>query len=215
MPLDEALPQETSDEHLPSLLADVEHLGAYRVIRVDANLSFPEPNFALMKYRSKATIEAVAPLRFVERRYHWSGSGIQNPPRILAQSCVGGELHPVKHGPIYSVGTDKAFLIDLGKHVDAGEEVDVQVEIQFIDEDGVFKPFYSRTAGPFLKQLSLSVSFERPPTECFHTFRRNSDSEWSPRVAIQAVEDGGMQSFRFNEEPARRGKHKLVWGELA
>lgn len=88
-------------------------------------------------------IRANQRLRFHERRYRWTGSGVHKDPVILSGYDASGRQHHRLHGPVVRHGEWHIFLVDLGRDLAVGEEETVKFEQKFIDEARTFNPFHN------------------------------------------------------------------------
>jgi hypothetical protein len=212
--LDANLRESDLQSDLGPRLSGVDHLGACRTISIDTNIEFPEPNFARLLLRARTVIEVMAaPFRFFQRKYFWTGSGVHNPPRIYAAKLGPPdlELHAIRHGPFYSIGMHRAFLIDLGQEMAVGDRVSVETRMQFVDEDGTFEPFHSVTANPGVTSLDMSAAFLRPPDSCTYSFRELSEDTWSEPEELEPGTTGNLTTYSFSVHPPRHGKHRISW----
>jgi hypothetical protein len=90
-------------------------------------------------------LEALMGGRFFERRYNWTGAGIEKTPIIESGRDVLGHAHHRLHGPVIYEGQWRILLVDLGRDVAPGERESVEIKHTFIDTAGTFQPFLGHT----------------------------------------------------------------------
>jgi hypothetical protein len=96
-------------------------------------------------------------LRFYERRYRWTGSGVERSPEMIVNDDdPTSELHRV-HGPVVRSDEDRIFLIDLGRDLARGEVATVTYRQALIDRHGMCQPFHRKAVRHPLDQLVLEV----------------------------------------------------------
>lgn len=191
--------------------ADVKVLGSYRMVEASFGLVFPEPNSNLMRHRQTTLLHITTPTRFIERRSRWSGKGIQNPPRIRA--TIGDTvLDTRRHGSHYTEESWRAYLVDLGKTVDAGTLVSLTTAVQYVDESGKFERFFAYKSYPGLMKLELWVSFLNPPPKCAYNFKDAEAEEWAGEpTLLTADQRDDLTDFRVQREEPPPGLHRLSW----
>lgn len=86
-------------------------------------------------------IEALIRARFFEKRYTWTGGGIEKIPTIESGRDSLGHAHHRLHGPVIYSESRRTFLIDLGRDLQTKERETLEIKQTFIDTHGTFRPF--------------------------------------------------------------------------
>lgn len=100
-------------------------------------------------------------LRFVERRYEWTGAGPPRKPEVLSGIGTDGTITHRLHGDVISDSAGRIYLIDLGRDLAIGETETIRVKETFVDNAGQFQPFLRHFVRQPLGCLELRVSL--PP----------------------------------------------------
>ncbi|TDO14928.1 hypothetical protein EV580_3066 [Mycobacterium sp. BK086] len=101
-------------------------------------------------------VRALRAERFFERIYCWTGSGVEKDPKVLSKLDDLGHVHKL-HGPVIRNGSERIYLIDLGRRLAEGEEEIIEFEHTFVDVGRTFVPFLGHRAKPGLRDLQLRV----------------------------------------------------------
>lgn len=189
-------------------------LGHYRTLSIESILEFPESTQNVMTFQQRTLIEVLTPTRFFERRFHWTGSGVIDTPRVEGQ-IDGGPVSMKRHGPLYQIDALSAYLVDMGRLVARGSRPEIVTTGRFIDEAMQFEPYLSVKSAATLATLSATVRLRRrvkvraehksPPDE--------GDLFAPPATPIEVVEEQseGFYNYRVRPEVVQQGHYVISW----
>lgn len=103
--------------------------------------------------------------RFFEKRYTFTGAGIEKTPIIASGRDPLGHARHRLHGPVIYEGDRRILLVDLGRDVALGDRELLEIKQTFIDTTGTFEAFLGRIvpSAPQLvpEKLVLEVQLHR------------------------------------------------------
>jgi hypothetical protein len=162
-------------------------------------------------------IIAVRRARFFERRFTWTGRGVEKEPQFHSgQSAFGRQTHRL-HGPILSEGMRRLFLIDLGRDLEPGEEEQIEFEQTFIDTAGTFQPVLGcrvpdpMAAGEIVLQVTLPARAD--VTAHRETHFIDQDTCIDRELLVPSIaDDTGRHVYRYDIRSSEVGKlYRIAW----
>lgn len=96
--------------------------------------------------------------RLFQRRYAWSGTGVENRPVVDPNTDpIGHATHRLLGPVLYEPENSRLVVVDLGRTLEVGEEVTVRISHRFVDTGGTFNRFLGHTAGDDCEGLTIAV----------------------------------------------------------
>lgn len=159
------------------------------------------------------------PSRFFERRYEWTGTGIEKDPLVLSGKDPLGHARHRLHGPVIRDGITRIYLVDLGRTCAIGEEELVQVEHLFVDVEGTFRPFLTHKANEGCEEIRLRVAM---PLEIATVVRSDmipngSTTPLSSDVMAPTALGGRMNLYEYTyhiRTPILGTTYRITWDQV-
>lgn len=117
------------------------------------------PDHRTVLTRHKFKLEAERETRFFQRKYTWSGTGIENRPVVEPNpDGVGHATHKLHGSVIINPGNTRLMLVDLGRTLVPKDEVDLEVSHRFVDTGGTFERYLGARAFLGCSDIDLTVT---------------------------------------------------------
>jgi hypothetical protein len=87
-------------------------------------------------------LRAVGRSRFFARKFVWTGGDIGELPELMTPFDKWGYPTQRIHGPLIKDGQFHIMLIDLGRTIEVGEDVEVHFRHNLKNLNATFKPFF-------------------------------------------------------------------------
>jgi hypothetical protein len=126
-------------------------------VHAEHQLELLDRQCTTIRTRHRLTLRAQRTSRFYQRAYIWTGSGIEKDPEILSGRDELGHATHRLHGPIIRSGTQRIFIIDLGREYHNGESVVVEFKHTLLDLENRMEPFLGQDATAGCESLTLTV----------------------------------------------------------
>lgn len=157
--------------------------------------------------------------RFFQRRYEWTGSGVETEPEVLSGiDQLGHRTHRI-HGPIvHEAGGDRLLLLDIGRTMQKGDTESVAISHKFVDTGSTFKPFMGHLAYNGCKQITIAVSLPQGLSADVEFEVRSEKGashpkEREPLAGIEEVDDRLVLSRyeKVIQKPVPGEYYSIVW----
>jgi hypothetical protein len=139
----------------PAIVDDVTDLGFTEEIVTHA-FTLLDPVFMTVRTEHIFLIRAERQLRFFERRFFWTGKGIEKAPHVRSGHNDSGPWAHKLQGPVIAESSgERIALIDLGRHLRREEQELVHIEHFFVDVAPEPTSFVGHLAKPGIKEVDL------------------------------------------------------------
>lgn len=189
----------------------------FQQISVVHELEVVDLDARTIKTRHLLHVRALRPARFFERRYSWTGRGVEKEPQFHSgKSEFGRQLHRL-HGPVLRDGIRRLFLIDLGRDLEPEEEEQIDFGQTFIDTAGTFQPVLGSRIpdDTAAAEIVLQVTLPNRADVTAHRESRYIDEQQlldRQLLAPETDRDTGCQIFRWEIPVAEVRKHyRISW----
>lgn len=163
----------------------------------------------IIKIRLKATRPGV---NLFENKYSWTGQGEEKLPIVLSKGHIlmGS----------YGHRRWKYYYVYLGYELNRGEEVDVILKQELIDQVGTFEPYLAKTINESIESLKLRVLL---PEKCSLTKADNCElkgTEHSSKIVKKVASNRhtiGHEGKVYHElsyeipKPRRNRRYEIRW----
>lgn len=133
--------------------------------------------------RHRYDLRCIATTRFFQRRFTWTGTGIEAQPVIEpAEDEAGHRMHNL-HGPVIREGNNRNLMVvDLGRTLDVGDEVSVEMSHRFVDTGGKFVRYVGQKAPAGMRSLDLRLLLPPALPAQVRSARQSDGSDHSVEV---------------------------------
>jgi len=117
-----------------------------------------DPNHVTIVTRHIYEVEATRQTRLLQRRYTWTGTGVENRPAVEPNADpIGHTTHKLLGSVLYEADRKRMMVVDLGRTLSEGDTATVEVSHRFVDTGGTFDPHLGHTAYEGCRSITLAV----------------------------------------------------------
>lgn len=171
--------------------------------------------------RHEFRLEAHRETRFFQRKYTWTGTGIENRPVVDPNpDGVGHATHKLQGPVVTAAGNTRLMLVDLGRNLLPKDEVALGVSHRFVDTGGTFNRHLGAQAFEGCGHIELAVTLPAGnwDVEGFTQDERNGVHTGRTRDLVKEERTDGradVVDFRWKVEDVLPGKfYTISWKAL-
>jgi hypothetical protein len=202
----------------PRIDADKFHLddGLTRV-RADHELRVLDVDSLTIETKHQYLLEATRSARLFQRRYTWTGRGVENRPVVDPSPDGAGHTTHRLQGPVILEQAQKRIMVvDLGRTLTEGKRTVVTVSHRFVDTAGDFDRRLGHAAYPGCQHISLKVTLPPGTWKVVRVVRHVGEEQHTDRQPMSGVDTtigraSAIEYFWEIPEPEPLMSYSLTW----